>query len=57
MVWGFNPKTHLGIVHRKESPGYLETSYYPRPHLGVLVPKGKTLMACTHLHSRVETQP
>lgn len=54
--WGFNPKTFLGLVRRKDSPGYLETSYYPHPHLRLLVPKGKTLMACTHLHSWAETQ-
>lgn len=51
---GFEPQDTPGSC-TQDSPGYLETSY-PHLHLSVPVPKGKTLMACTHLHSRAETQ-
>lgn len=54
LLWSIGALTprHTWVLY---SPGYLETSY-PHLHLSVLVPKGKTLMACTHLHSRAGTQ-
>jgi hypothetical protein len=54
-VRGLKLQDTPGPYPQEETPGYLETSYYPHLHLGVWVPEAKTVMACTHLHSRVET--